>query len=548
MKWNFIDFVEGMVVEGFNDNDIGSFSKNPIKSFVREAIQNSCDALNENSSEEQVKVVIKKGTLQKYELEEFEAIENHLKACLKGDINTAEKREIRRHIKAIESTKYSYIEISDYNTTGMSERAFNFLTESKHKSDKPSGSQGSKGVGKAAYLASSYLRTFIVSSMHKGKNRFRGVSRLATHPDPYDESNILYHQGYYGKKDTTDWSSIPRRFHRHKNGTSIYIIGAWDYKRFEQNVIEEILRNYWFAIATSQLMVSVGDKELNSETLEDYLYTYFKDYKDNKTGNKQNPLPYYETYKHGKKYTGEIVNLGECSVWFQKNPEFNLGAVARFRKTKMLIYKENNIDPGYAGIFLCDTKSGNEFLKDLENDAHNEWNSNNNKDESTTARRTIREIREFIQDKFEKYAGIKDNDSFTSDILDDFFSFSGIQGIKRPKEKEGNKPEPKPLPDDPPEPRDRILSKQHCTAHKQGTKYLYDIKFNSTKAVENQRLQLSIATDSSRDSISIKNIETRVFENDIIMMDIQEGQNIIKGIELDISYLVAPELKSLKDN
>jgi hypothetical protein len=72
---------------------------------------------------------------------------------------------VKRHIEAFEQHSYTYLEISDYNTTGMDYKSFKSLTQAIFKSTKSySGSQGSKGVGKAAYYASSYLRTMLIAT------------------------------------------------------------------------------------------------------------------------------------------------------------------------------------------------------------------------------------------------------------------------------------------------------------------------------------------------------------------------------------------------
>ncbi len=64
--------------------------------------------------------------------------------------------------EAFAKDSYSYLEISDYNTTGIGEKPFQSLMQGIFKSTKAtSGSQGSKGVGKTAYYASSYLRTMV---------------------------------------------------------------------------------------------------------------------------------------------------------------------------------------------------------------------------------------------------------------------------------------------------------------------------------------------------------------------------------------------------
>ncbi len=44
---------------------------------------------------------------------------------------------------------------------------------------------------------------------------------------------------------------------------------------FKTEVICEVLRNYWFAIAEEQLIVSVQDETLNAQNIGGYIEHYF---------------------------------------------------------------------------------------------------------------------------------------------------------------------------------------------------------------------------------------------------------------------------------
>jgi hypothetical protein len=176
IKWKFATHTELNDIVGFKDNDIEKFGENPAKSIVREAIQNSCDALDIQNNQKQVKVVIKTGSVKKLDLPNFSDIEDHIKSCINKENDEAENDEIERHINAFSEDSYTYLEISDYNTTGMAEKPFQSLTQGIFKSTKAtSGSQGSKGVGKAAYYASSSLRTMLISTRNEEGNRYRGA-------------------------------------------------------------------------------------------------------------------------------------------------------------------------------------------------------------------------------------------------------------------------------------------------------------------------------------------------------------------------------------
>ncbi|QAA80883.1 hypothetical protein EI546_03675 [Aequorivita sp. H23M31] len=540
---------ETSTIVGFIHNAIQNFAKNPIQSIVREGIQNSSDALDDTAGHTQVKVIIRTGEVAKDEIPNLRDIEDHLRICKSRDNNSAENKEIQRHLNHIDNDKffYQYIEVSDYNTKGMDPKSFLYFTQGDFKSHKDDpGSQGSKGVGKAAYFASSALRTMIISSKSDEGLRFRGTSRISTHKSPLDDSQKLKYQGYFGTTDVVDEADVPLRFRRYEKGTSIFILGSWQGAGdFKKKVITEVLRNYWFAVATDQLLVEVEDEVISSENLEVLMTDHFPSFKDHKTGLNQNPRPYYETYNKGMRYNERIPNIGECSLWLYKNDEFNLGAVARFRKTKMLIYKEDNLYSGYAGVFLCDDPKGNVFLKDIENEAHDEWNPNINPERKADARETIRAIKDFITESFGNYAGVDDSDSFGLDDLNEIFSFTE----RTPGSTKDNKPDAGPkksTPDPDPEPRDRLISHHKFSVKQKGGEYIYDVEFTSSKTIRKQKIKFSIATESSRDSVEIVELDEYDFENDTVIIDVKKGENSIRGIKFSTPYLVAPAINSIK--
>lgn len=540
---------ETSTIVGFIHNAIQNFAKNPIQSIVREGIQNSSDALDDIAGHTQVKVIIKTGQIAKDEIPNLRDIEDHLISCKSRDNNSAENKEIQRHLNHIDKNKffYPYIEVSDYNTKGMDPKSFLYFTQGDFKSHKDDpGSQGSKGVGKAAYFASSALRTMIISSKSDEGLRFRGTSRIATHNNPFNLSQKLKYQGYFGTTAVVNEADVPLRFRRYEKGTSIFILGAWQSDgNFKKKVITEVLRNYWFAVATNQLIVEVENEVVGSNNLEQLMIDHFPNFKDYRTGLNQNPRPYYETYNKGIRYKERIPNIGECSLWLYKNDEFNLGAVARFRKTKMLIYKEDNLYSGYAGVFLCEDPKGNVFLKDMENEAHDEWNPNINPEKKADARETIRAIKEFITESFENYAGVDDSDSFGLDDLNEIFSFTE----RTPGSTKDNKPDAGPkksTPDPDLEPRDRLISNHKFSVKQQDGEYIYDVEFTSTKTVKKQKIRFSIATESSRDFVEIVELNEYDFENDTVIIDVRKGENSIRGIKFSSPYLVAPAINSVK--
>jgi hypothetical protein len=544
MNWIFAKHTDYLDNHGFKDNEIVKFGQDTAKSLVREAIQNSCDALDVNKGLSTVKVVIKQGTISKDLLPNFFKIEDHIKNCLDPSNDSSENEEIQRHIDAFESGGYRYIEISDYNTTGMDLSTFEGFTQGVYKSSKKiAGSQGSKGVGKSAYYASSYLRTMLVSTKSDEGLRFRGIAKLSNHKNPDDENEKLNYKGFYGDLALKRMEEIPDRFVRGENGTSIYIIGLWNLVDLESEIIKEVLRNYWFAIFKDQLHVDINDTELRNDNLEEFIKMHFTDFKDYVRGGNQNPIPYFETVKKGFRFEKEIRNIGVCQLWLHQDSLFQLGAVARFRQTKMLIYKEKNLDIGYAGVFLCDNKKGNVFLKEIENEAHDTWNEKVNPLYTTKARVTLQEIKEFILEKYREFAGLDNSTAFTIDLIDDLFNFSSSQGQSLKKKTPIKRPQALPGVDT----KERIINKADFKAFTVGDKIYYRLILYSSISKKGQKFRILMGTDSSKEDVIILDASKGDFDQSFITLDVQKGENIIDSIQLDSPFLIAPSIISISN-
>ena len=546
MKWKFGESEDSLFF-GFSQSDIEKFGKEAIKSLVRESIQNSTDAADENSNDPVI-VSFKIRKLDKYYLDNLIDIEEHLRKCLKQEKNEDTKKEIQRHIDAIESgTTYRVLEVADENTTGMSKEQFYSFTQSQNISyGKASNSQGSKGIGKAVFFASSYLRTVFTSTKHKDFVGFRGVAKLASRKI-IDSPKSYNHVGFYG--DYNDYQNknenVPDFFKRSKNGTSICAIGFWEFEDFNKQVIEQVLINYWFAIMERQLEVIVQDECINSTNVREKITEYFPEFKDNYRNKASiNPHPYFIAVEKGEFFVKEIKELGECKLWLHYDPRFRTKSVARFRKTKMFIYKEYDLHENYVGVFLCDTDEGNKFLKKIENDAHDEWNPKINKTVNKVAKEVLKEIQKFINEKYETYAGINQSgNSFESDVINDLFSFEskGTVKKKKPSVSKINKRENNPN-------RNRVLGKHSFELEKQGERISYKLVFTSTKSIKRAILEFRIGTDATYEDINVIHAVNKTDKNDIdiqlnsnkIITRIVKGKNVFENIMLDSPFIVNP--------
>lgn len=548
MTWLFNPRRPGDPIQGFNDNNINNFGKESISSLVRESIQNSLDAQFDNSKP--VEVHFETIQLDKNFLPEINEIEQHLIGCKqKAEDDVNEKREIDRHLNAIENRYYTTLLVKDFNTTGMTTTTLDMFANGSGKSYKKSSTAGgSKGVGKASFYALSYLRSVaIITKNEQGQLLAEISARISTHVNPKNPSEDSIHLGSYQLDPQSDFHQLPNQLQRNEMGSTIGVIGLWNFPHLKQDIIREVVRNYWFSIRDQKLVVEVENERICSDNIGNYINSYFQDYKDYNSGTKQNPKMYYETLNLGELFVKEIPELGECKLWIHHNAEYNENFVARFRQSRMLIDKKKELQPGYAAVFLCDTDEGNEFLRDLENDQHNEWKASNTHGDQKAAKDVLKEISNFVVESFSKIAKNKVESKFSVSALNDLFQFSKGKIItsnkyKTPKNPITNKKEE--------EKNDRLIKRSIVSVRDAGDdEFRYNIEFETNIEVWEQAFKIQVGTDSSKDYVEIISIadcpNLIEFKNDIIKMRVDQGVNYINGIELNTPFLTVPYIQSI---
>ena len=243
---------------GPNDAKFEIF-KPDINSLVRESIQNSMDAVDDDSIP--VRMSFRIRSFQRNSFPKFFEIERHIKGCL--DYWGEDAKNVFDPIqKALQLSsgkdRLYYIEVSDSNTSGMDYEPGNnktkfhgFLHSTGASNKKSANSGGSFGIGKAAYFAMSPLRSIIVSTMtQEGVHTFQGVSMLCTHT----VNDVLRTPiGFYSTNNenpVVDVDEIPYQFKRTEPGTSINIMGVQitsqdDKADIYKEIKIAVLRNFW---------------------------------------------------------------------------------------------------------------------------------------------------------------------------------------------------------------------------------------------------------------------------------------------------------------
>lgn len=445
-KWHFKP--EGGSEIGPNDPLHITFKGNPYYSIVREAIQNSLDAVDKK--DDPVVVSFQYFDLNRIEFPAFFEIENHINQCLDYYNDNADaKRLFNDMLKYLNGTekrkkrlKISCLKISDSNTKGMhfdegTTSPFYAFLRASGVSSKNLGSGGSFGFGKGAYFALSPLKTLIVSSKDtEGKVYFEGATRLTTHKNENGGKTSAF--GYYDNNNgnpTILEDYIPEILKREESGTDVNIIGLWEEVDRKKLMIKSVLNNFWFAIHDKKLIVKIDNIEISQSNLEQTIDTYFEGQVESGSPTEiesWNPRSYLKAVKYAgnneqfRVFEETINTIGRVKLYVYLDSGLP-NRTSYFRTPRMVVFKRTNRKVnGYSAVFICENEKGNEMLRLMENPAHNEWNIDNYpKNEGqidTDARRGYNEISKFINDSLESLSKVKTGKKLAFQGLEEYLS------------------------------------------------------------------------------------------------------------------------------
>jgi hypothetical protein len=446
-KWHFKN--EGGNDVGPNDAIHLTFKGNPYYSIVREAIQNSLDAVNDDRFP--VNVSFQYFDLDRFQYPSFFQLEEHINQSLEFyKKNSDAQRLFGDMIKYLNGTekgkkklKVSCLKISDSNTKGMSfydgtdSPFYAFLRATGVSAKGLTGSGGSFGFGKGAYFALSPIKTVIVSSKDISNNVFfEGATRLTTHKNTIGEKITAY--GFYDNNNgepVTIEENIPEIFKRAETGTDINIIGLWDEVDRNRLMIKSVLNNFWLAIHEHKLVVTIKDVTISKENLEQVIDEYFPT--EFESGNATeieswNPKPYYKAVKYAeandqfKVFSDVLDTLGSVKMYVYLEKGLP-NRTAFFRKPKMVVFKRTNRKiNGYAAVFICESQEGNNILRMMENPAHNEWRKENYPSDEgrihKIARKAENEYSDYVNAKLDSLAKLNSSKKVAFLGLEEFLS------------------------------------------------------------------------------------------------------------------------------
>jgi hypothetical protein len=574
MKWLFRT---GGDTESPQNAAIKEFSKHIFESIVREAIQNSLDNPNLEKNNPVI-VKFEFGELNKKDIPGFENLIEHYDAAKKF---WQDDQSYKAIFDAIDNRLFDfkqnipYLQISDFHTTGMdltpksseSIRLTNYFAFSRGNNTVKSNAQagGSEGQGKATFYAASALRTLFIHSISKYGSIYEGLTRLATHTIngmDYSANGYFFQDIDTPKYEEVKQDQLPFRRNLDAGyGSTISIIGLWSYKDVEQKMIKSAINNFWMAIYEGDLIVKVGDIELNSKNIEDLIEHYLPERSEsNRT--KSNPTEYgrakcyFETWTEKfddltEVYNQEIPILGKCTLKISQHPDYP-GKIAFFRKQKMLIVRSAMnlfVSKGYCGVFICTDKEGNRMLRKMEGKTHTEWDPNfcMTQEDTMKGKEAIEEMNKFIFKCWQDYRTKHFPETIELKGLAGLTIGGNRSGEKKPTNPKNNNPTPKP-----PEPKPKPefekmgITKRGFNSYRDNSvwKYKLILYSNDDKYLNIRMLPATDAVKSSNeDLLEVLNVSNGWKANkNSIEGNLVKGENYIE-FNLNANERVAIDFK-----
>lgn len=414
--------VEGSKLDeqGMNDGNIQMFIKTPVKSLLRENIQNSLDVAKNQKEPVFVEMKYSELASENYpDREGFLKILSLIKntPTWKKDVHV--KELVEQSESVLNSSVVPVLRFSDFNTTGAdgatetdpgNRNPWMAMTVIKGTNVKNSeGSAGSYGIGKNANKAASDLRTvFYATQTEKEGTHSIGILDAATYINPVTQkvSQKVYKYQENGHPIEGDILAQSLGYERGEPGTDIYIMGFSRKDDYIQNAIKYVIQDFMVSIYRGILTVKIEDEIINKENLHKVIGSL-----PQTDSESIKIINYYEAI-HNK--GNAVVSLpeefsqkyelksDEASLYFDGQddlPRAGNRKVLMTRASGMKIYEMTRFDAGiqFSGVFVASGERINEILKKMEDPEHSTWQGDIYPDKKF-GERFIKDLTRFIRD------------------------------------------------------------------------------------------------------------------------------------------------------
>jgi len=425
LKWRFPPG-HGMI-HGFNSAGIVTYAGDRIGSLTREIVQNSLDAKNPEIENSPVTIEFSLFNLKQEDIPDI----NNLKRAINNSYSEVTKlgdptprKFFKNAQKLINSNSIPFLRISDFKTTGLTGVNSNNpspwmnLVRSQGVSDKGRTAGGSFGIGKNATFACSDLRTVIYSTLtSSGEIGTQGVANLISFDDELGYKTLGV--GFLSINDNHDalpeLITLDLKFQRKEPGTDIYIAGLNQRENLVEEIITEVLDNFFYAIYKNELEIIIGNININSQNLQDIVLDYREIIKET-------------TFELYRLFFEDDVHIYKEKVIDDENDleiriilsDESSRKISMIRKPWMKIKDLSRFPIKYKfmGVAIINGDNLNTILRKTENPQHNDWELDRldyNSEEQKEADAILKEIERLIREKLEKLHEID-----LSDYLDIF--------------------------------------------------------------------------------------------------------------------------------
>jgi hypothetical protein len=374
------------------DHTLQDFYSFGVSGLVRENIQNSLGARLSDSLP--VKVTIKMGTHSKEDVPNFSDIEDRISSLQSRNDYTS---KILNNMKAnLDNEIYNYLSFEDENTSGLkhgvngsdiysssyASYAYGQGAHYEDSEDHDKAKGGSHGIGKiASNSASIFNIMFFANVDENGLSTLGGTVELIDHSfnqQPYRGKGFFTNvdvDGNYNPIKNVGYKDI---FCKSTRGLKVIVPFVYEEFIDEDEIIRTVCDTFFYAILSNSLEVTINEKVINKETLNQYVYNskYF-DLEIENIRDRLTPL-YIKTL--ASLYCDDFKipsnnNMYHFTLMLIKDDRIRKGRTAIVRRIGMKI--EDHGVTGfkkspYNAVLLCNSKKEDDFLVTLENVSHTE--------------------------------------------------------------------------------------------------------------------------------------------------------------------------------
>jgi hypothetical protein len=449
IDWNFQPNEDGSS-QGWNDPSIAGFKSNRLESLTRETIQNSIDAALDRDAE--VHVEFDESSIPVSSVPNFDTFKEIVALCDKEthEQNPDMIKEFKVVKEIMKRPKISVLSVSDHNTKGMKGpcqrgKPFYQYLKTVGQSGGDSNRAGSHGIGKAAPLACSDLRTIFVSTVWEEEGQKKALVQGRAVLMSFERDGKIHKStGYWGETtqyqavEPTDIPAAHQWMVRETVGTTVHIIG-WSNlikENWEKLVIGFAISNFFPAFLRGKLSIKVKGHIVNQSNILSLASnpTIHAAMKRNKTLDKLEDALFYirclsddpaviteETQVHYLGRTSLRMVLAEGAprkVALIRNNMLITDAVPGFWKKVPGKYRD------FAGVIEVLNEEGSQFIRLMEPPSHNDLSLDllPTTDDKKKGQVALDMLTEQIKKYIDRHAGSEDEEFGKVDFMAEFFA------------------------------------------------------------------------------------------------------------------------------